>query len=401
VLIFYPKLPTFIIVPNRNIITNIMKKLLFFLSLITMIGLFSYAQTSQSLGTDSAHFQIPDIPGYQTLKCDFHMHTVFSDGVVWPHIRVDEAIAEGLDVISITDHVEKQRRYMEDNHMAPHEIAKRHAEGKDLILILGGEISASKDHFNALFLKNTDEPALRDKIPANRIAAANEQEAFVFWNHPGWTSKYKDGNCPRDEGFIELIKAGQIKGIEICNGDGYWEGAHALVQEFGLTLIGNSDIHGVSTYPFLPDKHRTITLVFAREKSVEGVQEALLNQRTAIYQGDHLIGPGELLEPLFFESLEIETEYRKGTSLAIMTITNHSDFDFFCENNSDFNFYNGIDFFTLKAHTRTIVVVKTGEPLPGFSLDLMVHNALVAPGKSMELAISAEDLLSPQAQSGE
>ena len=26
----------------------------------------------------------PDIPGYQTLKCDLHIHTVFSDGSVWP-----------------------------------------------------------------------------------------------------------------------------------------------------------------------------------------------------------------------------------------------------------------------------------------------------------------------------
>jgi hypothetical protein len=322
------------------------------------------------------------------------MHTVFSDGVVWPHIRVDEAIAEGLDVISITDHVEHHRKEVEDNHMVPYEIAKKHAEGKDLLLILGGEISASKDHFNALFLKNTDEPSLRDKIPANRIAAANEQEAFVFWNHPGWTSKYKDGNTPRNEEFLKLIKAGQIKGIEICNGDGYWEGAHELVQEFDLTLIGNSDIHGVSNYQYQPDKHRTITLVFAEEKSVEGVQEALLNQRTAIYQGDHLIGPKEFLEHLFFESLDIETEYRKGTSLARMTITNNSDFDFICENKSPFKLYNGIHFFTIKAHAKTTIVVKTLEQLSAFTLDLMVHNALVEPGKSMELTIAAGDLIS-------
>jgi hypothetical protein len=372
-----------------------MKKLLFLLTLIIIVSKVAYGQSIHDLGTDSAHFQIPDIPGYYTLKCDFHMHTVFSDGVVWPHIRVDEAIAEGLDVISITDHVEKHRKEVEDNHMVPYEIAKKHAEGKDLLLILGGEISASRDHFNALFLKNTDEPSLRDEIPAKRIAAANEQEAFVFWNHPGWTSKYKDGNCPRDEGFLELIKAGQIKGIEICNGDEYWEGAHELVEEFDLTLIGNSDIHGVSTYQFQPEKHRTITLVFAREKTVEGVQEALLDKRTAIYQGNHLIGPEILLKPLFLESLDIETDYREGTSLARMTITNNSDFNFICENKSSFKFYNGIHFFTIKAHAKTTIIVKTMEQLPGFSLDLVVHNALVAPGKSMELAIPVEGLLYP------
>ena len=372
-----------------------MRKLWYFLSLTLLFSELAYGQSVRDLGTDSAHFQIPDIPGYHTLKCDFHMHTVFSDGVVWPNIRVDEAIAEGLDVISITDHVEYHKKEVEDNNRLAYEIEKKHAEGKDLILIPGGEISASRDHFNALFLKDPNLTSLRDTVPATRIAAACEQGAFVFWNHPGWTAKYKDGNCPRDEAFIELIKAGQVKGIEICNGDGYWEGAHELAQEFDLTLMGNSDIHGVSTYRFLPDKHRTITLVFAREKSVDGVQEALLNHKTVVYQGDHLIGPEDLLKPLFFESLDIETEYREGTSLASMTITNHSDFDFMCENNSPFKFYNGIDFFTLKAHAKTTIVVKTLEQLSRFSLDLLVHNALVAPGKSMALTIPVEGLTVP------
>ena len=42
----------------------------------------------------------------KTLKCDFHIHTVFSDGKVWPDIRVAEAWQEGLDAIAITDHIE-------------------------------------------------------------------------------------------------------------------------------------------------------------------------------------------------------------------------------------------------------------------------------------------------------
>ena len=46
---------------------------------------------------------IPDILGFQTLKCDFHMHTVFSDGLVWPTVRIDEAYREGLDAIALTD----------------------------------------------------------------------------------------------------------------------------------------------------------------------------------------------------------------------------------------------------------------------------------------------------------
>ena len=48
--------------------------------------------------------KLPDIPGFRTLHCDFHIHTVFSDGKVWPDMRVLEAAREGLDCIAITDH---------------------------------------------------------------------------------------------------------------------------------------------------------------------------------------------------------------------------------------------------------------------------------------------------------
>lgn len=30
----------------------------------------------------------PDVGSYKTLKCDFHMHTVFSDGEAWPTARM-------------------------------------------------------------------------------------------------------------------------------------------------------------------------------------------------------------------------------------------------------------------------------------------------------------------------
>ena len=52
--------------------------------------------------------QFPDIPGYRTLKGDFHQHTTFSDGKVWPHVRVEESVQDGLDAMAVTDHLEWQ-----------------------------------------------------------------------------------------------------------------------------------------------------------------------------------------------------------------------------------------------------------------------------------------------------
>ena len=79
---------------------------------------------------ERAEINIPDILGYKTLKCDFHLHTVFSDGNVWPPIRVDEAWLQGLDAISITDHLEYQP-HDEDikaDHNRSYELARARAE---------------------------------------------------------------------------------------------------------------------------------------------------------------------------------------------------------------------------------------------------------------------------------
>jgi 3',5'-nucleoside bisphosphate phosphatase len=70
--------------------------------------------------------RIPDIEGYQTLKCDFHTHTIFSDGHVSPVLRVNEAWSNGLDAIAITDHIEYHpfKEYVVADHKkySPHNI---------------------------------------------------------------------------------------------------------------------------------------------------------------------------------------------------------------------------------------------------------------------------------------
>ena len=55
---------------------------------------------SSSRAFNPKHIAVPDLPGYKTLKCDFHLHTYYSDGHVTPEMRVLEAWAEGLDAIS-------------------------------------------------------------------------------------------------------------------------------------------------------------------------------------------------------------------------------------------------------------------------------------------------------------
>ena len=77
---------------------------------------------------------MPDIAPYETLVCDFHTHTVFSDGNVWPSVRVDEAWSQGYDAIAVTDHIEYQphRAYIPVQHNASFEIAHPEGERKGL-----------------------------------------------------------------------------------------------------------------------------------------------------------------------------------------------------------------------------------------------------------------------------
>lgn len=76
-----------------------MKRLL----ILTTILMAVMALTAQPVRNE---ILIPSLEGYEVLKCDFHMHTVFSDGSVWPTVRVGEAWQEGLDAMAITDHLE-------------------------------------------------------------------------------------------------------------------------------------------------------------------------------------------------------------------------------------------------------------------------------------------------------
>src|ERR671913_522954 len=106
---------------------------------------------------------VPGPTGFEVLTADLHLHSVFSDGEVWPTVHVREAWRDGLDVVSLTEHLE-YRPYAAD---VPGEVGREYAIAKPvagdlgIILIPGVEITkpasaAEPDgataHFNALFV---------------------------------------------------------------------------------------------------------------------------------------------------------------------------------------------------------------------------------------------------------
>lgn len=276
------------------------------------------------LGQVRHEIRIPDIMDYKTLKCDFHMHTVFSDGSVWPTVRVDEAWREGLDVISITDHIEYQphKDDVPTNHNRPYDIALPRAKERGILLIRGAEITRDTPpgHFNAIFLRDVDPLDTEDLLDC--MAAADRQGAFIWWNHPGWK--------PDRKGWFEmhttLYEKKYLRGIEVVNGQTYYPEAHEWALEKDLTFMGNSDIHAPAMLQkSTPDEHRPMTLVFARAKSLAAVEEALVKGRTAIWYKDQLIGRTEYLEALFDGATRITDIQHEADNIVRFAIENGSD----------------------------------------------------------------------------
>src|SRR5512136_1246279 len=115
---------------------NLIRSLL--LSVMAMLLL-----TPEAMAQTRDPLPVPSIAGYETLKCDFHLHTVFSDGEVWPTIRVAEAWRDGLDVIAITDHVDynPHNADLKIDHARSFELARSKAESLGILLIPGIEIA--------------------------------------------------------------------------------------------------------------------------------------------------------------------------------------------------------------------------------------------------------------------
>ena len=104
----------------------------------------------------------PDTAHHQTLVVDLHTHSVFSDGHVWPNIRVAEAIKDGLDGLAITEHLEVQphrRDILHPDRNRAFEIASDTAAGSNLLIIRGSEITRRMPvgHINAVFITDANE----------------------------------------------------------------------------------------------------------------------------------------------------------------------------------------------------------------------------------------------------
>jgi hypothetical protein len=360
------------------------------------------------------HISFPDTANYQTLVLDPHTHSSFSDGHVWPRIRIEEALRDGLDAIAITEHLEWQPHLADIPHQDRNrafEIARDSAADHPLLVIPGTEITRSSEagHINALFIDDAnallrqfqpEDPndtiayyqALHAFPAQQAVDTAAAQGAFLFWNHPWWSDEFPDGFPVLTDFQRNNVRAGKLKGIEIANGDFYSEEAFQIGLDLGLTLIGASDIHELIDWDYQPHTggHRPVTLVLAREASAQAMQEALNEGRTLVWFKNTLLARPPQMREMLAATLSItRASYLDESNLLTLEISNRSDVDFELLNQGELTFSRNTQLLTIGQHASTRLIVKTEKRLDRIELDFQVLNALVAPRQPARLVLSA------------
>ena len=218
--------------------------------------------------------------------------------------------------------------------------------------------------------------------------AAKAQNAFIFWNHPGWTAQQPDTTMWFAEHTL-LLEQGRMHGIEVVN-HGYYPEAHRWCLEKNLTMIGNSDAHAPIP-PFAPGKHRTMTLVFARSRTPEAIYEALMDRRTAVYEEEFIIGDEKYLKELFENAVEISVK-KTDDKTAQITFKNNSDLTFHLKKTKSdprltYLRNTSLVLYIISPQNTQTIQVRLNDGVKDGDVNFSVENFLVEPNKGMKYTI--------------
>ncbi|MCG2462360.1 PHP domain-containing protein [Flavobacteriaceae bacterium F89] len=326
--------------------------------------------------------RMPHIEGIEIMRCDFHIHTVFSDGYVWPTTRVEEAWYDGLDAIAITDHVEfrPHKNYLPDSLNDVFAIAKPVADYYGILLIKGAEITRSMPpgHINAIFLKDIDALGMDDYMEA--IEEAHNQGAYIFWNHPGW--KVQQSVTKWWDVHDILVKNGWMQGVEVYNTNEWYPVALEWCLEKNLTYMANSDIHGTISYVFdtKKDPLRPMTLVFVKERGEQALKDALMKGNAVAFFAGKLAGPEVLLRQIFEASVVVGKRFNviENGDVSIK-ISNLTDIPFVLEDEEGKN---------LILAPGTTVIIKVEDYHNKKSLKFKVTNLYYGMNKNLDVEMT-------------
>lgn len=367
----------------------------------------------------------PNTEKYKVIVADLHTHSVFSDGAVWPNVRVEEAVRDGIDLLAITEHLEYQPHIDDIPHPDRNrsfDIAEDIAKNKDLTVINGAEITRMfpPGHINAIFIEDAnkliyldeakiseakeilkevpeesltnyedlswlEDAALASLWPVkSALIEARNQNAFTFWNHPAWSSEEFIGQPMLREIHKEFFRDNLLHGIEVANGDGYSEEAFRIALEYGLTVIGTSDVHGLIDwdYPSSIGAHRPVTLILSESNSIDAIKSSLFSGKTVVWFKNNLIGLENNILELTNSYLKAKkVEILENSDIARVEIENVSDMRFIIQVLDQSSVVNESNLIEIAPNEKTVLQIDNG--IDKGSLDVKILNAFIAPNKNL------------------
>lgn len=361
-------------------------------------------QAHESIG-EARRLDFPKLAdGRFVLPVDLHTHTVFSDGAVWPDIRVREAERDALFAVAVTEHLEpKGQKHRAD---IPHpdrnrsfEIALAAANEpaagavSSVKVINGAEITKAMPpgHMNAVFLRDAN--ALLSEDPDQQLSAAKSQGAFVFWNHPFFWEDKPDGIAQLFPVHREWIAKGMIHGVEVANGADASDAAFQIALEHNLTVLGVSDTHGLVDWEYKLERgqKRTVTLVLSGEATLEGVKRSLFAGHTVALENDTMIGRPEHVQAIVEGMLRLEAgKYMPNSTVIAARIVNSSPVQFILENVGQEHIYQGTNVWIIPPKSSYELMVSNVADAQQLGLTLRVVNAHIAPRKALELRLMGQ-----------
>lgn len=367
----------------------------------------------------------PNTEKYKVIVADLHTHSVFSDGAVWPNVRVEEAVRDGIDLLAITEHLEYQPHIDDIPHPDRNrsfDIAEDIAKNKDLTVINGAEITRMfpPGHINAIFIEDAnkliyldetkiseakeilkevpeesltnyedlswlEDAALASLWPVkSALIEARNQNAFTFWNHPAWSSEEFIGQPMLREIHKEFFRDNLLHGIEVANGDGYSEEAFRIALEYGLTVLGTSDVHGLIDwdYPSSIGAHRPVTLILSESNSSDAIKSSLFSGKTVVWFKNNLIGLENNILELTNSYLKAKkVEILENSDIARVEIENVSDMRFIIQVLDQSSVVNESNLIEIAPNEKTVLQIDNG--IDKGSLDVKILNAFIAPNKNL------------------
>lgn len=200
---------------------------------------------------------LPAAPGRTWFACDFHSHTVHSDGGYTVDELAAHAVERGLDVLAVTDH----------NTVSHHPFLAAAGDHADVLLLPGQEVTTDEGHANCF----GDVGWIDFRRPADEWRAHADRHGGLFSvNHP-W-----EGDCAWRKPLAEPAPF-----VEMWHTTWDRLDPEPLDDrgEFGVTPIGGSDFHRAGGLIALGNP---TTWIEAEERSVDAILAAMSEGRIAI-----------------------------------------------------------------------------------------------------------------------